>query len=47
VRSAAPKKLSVYKTKQFGRFARKASISDADLLKLLTLVEKKGLEVIA
>jgi hypothetical protein len=38
VRSAAPKKFSVYKTKQFGRFARKARISDADLWETARLV---------
>ena len=41
---AAQKKLSVYKTKQFGRFARKARISDADLWQTARLVHEGSID---
>ena len=44
VHRAAQKKLSVYKAKQFGRFARKARIRDADLWETARLVHEGSIE---
>ncbi len=41
---AAQKKLSVYKTKQFGRFARRARIYDADLWETARLVHEGSID---
>jgi hypothetical protein len=44
VRPAALRKVSVYKTKSFGRFARRARVSDDDLWQTATLVNEGSID---